>query len=339
MKNTLVNTTLRHWLVAAIAACTLGFASADELWTEDFAAAKTQAGKDKKDLLMDFTGSDWCSWCVKLKEEVFNKKEFKDEAPKQFVLVELDFPQQKEQPENIKKQNAELNEKFAIEGFPTIVLADSLGRPYAKTGYAPGGPVPYLKQLNELKAVREKRDAAFAKAEKAEGLEKAKALQEGLKEIDPGLVSVHYKTEVDQIISLDKDDTLGMKKGREVAEASQALQTKLEELHQENKFPEFSKTIDEFIATWKLEGSEKQRMLMQKLAIYGPESLDDAEKLVDEIIKIDAKTEIGEQAAQVKSQIGNMRAAAKSEKKEGGESAPKEDPAEKEAAPAKGEKL
>lgn len=324
-------------LVAAALAATfqLSAASAAELWTEDFAAAKETAAKEKKDLLMDFTGSDWCGWCIKLKEEVFSKPEFIEAAPKSFVLVELDYPQQKKQDEKIKAQNEKLSETYAVEGYPTIILADSTGRAYAKTGYEKGGPESYLKSLDELKSKRVKRDEAFAKAEKAEGLDKAKAIQEGLKAMDQEIVDAYYDKEVEQLISLDKDDTLGMKKAHEISKASAALQEKLEELHTAQNYTDFVKEIDTFITTWKLDGVEKQRMLMYKLAVYGPDKLDDAEKLVDEVIKIDEASEISSQAKQVKGQIAKIRAQGTEEKEE--DSKPKakdkkdDDSAEKEA--------
>ncbi len=298
---------MKRSLLSLTFLATLTAAHAAELWTEDFNAAKAQAATEHKDLLMDFTGSDWCSWCIKLKKEVLSQPEFEAAAPKSFVLVELDFPQQKAQDEKIKTQNQKLQETYTIEGFPTILLADATGRAYAKTGYAAGGPVAYLKSLDEMRAIREKRDAAFAKADKAEGLEKAKALDEGLKALDPEIADAYYTKEVDSIVSLDKDDTLGRKKGAEIAKASKELEAKLQKLHGEAKFDEFAAALDEFMAKWKLEGMEKQRLMMNKLAIYGPDKLDEAEKVVDDVIKVDPESQLGKQAAQVKQQIAGMR--------------------------------
>ena len=89
------------------------------LWQTDFKAALEKAKAEKKYVLVDFTGSDWCSWCIKLRGEVFDKEPFKTDAAKQYVLVELDFPQQKELPKDLKKQNEELRDKYKIQGFPT----------------------------------------------------------------------------------------------------------------------------------------------------------------------------------------------------------------------------
>ena len=100
-----------------------GAASEKPAWLTDFAAAKKQAAADKKPILMFFTGSDWCIWCKRLHEDVLDEDEFADFA-KKLVLVELDFPQEKELPAELKKQNAELAEKFKVDGYPcTVVLA------------------------------------------------------------------------------------------------------------------------------------------------------------------------------------------------------------------------
>ncbi len=310
MKLTTITPTLRLLALTALASLTFSTVHAAEGWTEDFEAAKKLAAKEKKDLLMDFTGSDWCAYCIKLKKEVLSKPEFISTVPKSFVLVELDFPQEKEQDAKIKAQNEKLQKDYSIDGYPTVLLADAAGRVYAKTGYMPGGAAPYLAQLEEFQALRVKRDASFTKAAAAEGLAKATALHEGLQVLDPEIVDRYYSKEIDEIIKLDTDDTLGHKKGQEVGKASAELMATLESLHGEHKFKEFAATIDEFITKWKLEGVEKQRVLMNKFGIYDQRDLDKADKLADEIIAIDDKSEIAKQASSIKEQIVQMRAAA-----------------------------
>ena len=124
--------------------------AAEGPWLTDFEEAKKQAAKENKAILMDFTGSDWCGWCVKLDKEVFSKKEFLDYAKKNLVLLEVDFPRKKKLPAETKKQNEGLAKKYKIEGFPTILLTDAKGKKFAKTGYREGGPKPYVKHLKEL---------------------------------------------------------------------------------------------------------------------------------------------------------------------------------------------
>ena len=136
--------------LAAVALClsTLSLSAADA-WLTDLDEGIKVAKAEKKAILVDFTGSDWCGWCIRLKKEVFDQKEFAA-ATKDFVLVELDYPQKKQQSAEVKAKNKALSEKFGIEGFPTIMLLDANGEPFAQTGYQAGGPVKYLAHLAEL---------------------------------------------------------------------------------------------------------------------------------------------------------------------------------------------
>jgi thioredoxin-related protein len=119
-------------------------------WETDFEEASERAKAEKKPMLVDFTGSDWCGWCIKLKKEVFDTQEFKDYAAKNLVLVELDFPRRKEQGDEEKAQNKKLMEKYGIQGFPTILILSDKGREVARTGYKAGGPDAYIEHLKEL---------------------------------------------------------------------------------------------------------------------------------------------------------------------------------------------
>ena len=122
-------------------------------WLTDFAAAKTKAAAEGKDILLNFSGSDWCPWCIKLDEEVFNKYYFKAHAPKYFILVNVDIPNDKSKiPLETQKQNDELVREFGIQGFPTVLLMDAQGEPYAGTGYQAGGPEKYIQHLLQLRA-------------------------------------------------------------------------------------------------------------------------------------------------------------------------------------------
>jgi thioredoxin-related protein len=121
-----------------------------DAWLTDFEQAKEQAQKDNKAILINFTGSDWCSWCIMLHKEVFSHKEFLTYAKNKFVLLELDFPRNKELPEKQKEQNEKLSKQFSIEGFPTVILTDATGKKFARTGYQEGGAKAYIKHLDEL---------------------------------------------------------------------------------------------------------------------------------------------------------------------------------------------
>ncbi len=128
-------------------------AAAEPEWFADFDKAVEAAKAQKKDLLVDFTGSDWCGWCVKLHDEVFSKAEFKAAAPKDFVLVALDFPNGEEAKAKVPnpQRNQELAQKYEIRGFPSILVIDAEGTVIAQTGYMPGGPKPYVENLAKIR--------------------------------------------------------------------------------------------------------------------------------------------------------------------------------------------
>lgn len=127
----------------------------DAIWMTDFEAAKARAVEEDKDLLMDFTGSDWCYWCQRLDGEVFSKPGFINEVSAHFVLVKIDFPRDKSrQSQALQEQNQRLSRVYGIQGYPTIILARADGTPYATTSYHEGGPDAYLEHINELRQQR-----------------------------------------------------------------------------------------------------------------------------------------------------------------------------------------
>ena len=123
-----------------------------EDWFTDVAAAQRVARDDGKDLLMLFTGSDWCHWCQVLDKEVFAEapaSRIKD----RFVLVMLDFPNDTSgMSADTVAQNELWAERMQIEGYPTVILADPDGEEYARTGYQRGGATEYVAHLEELAA-------------------------------------------------------------------------------------------------------------------------------------------------------------------------------------------
>lgn len=119
-------------------------------WLTDIAKAKAEAAKAGKPILIDFTGSDWCGWCVKLKKEVFDTPEFTAWAKDKVVLLEVDFPQKKEQSAEVKKANRALAESYKIEGYPTIVIADAAGKELGRLGYQKGGPAAWTASADKV---------------------------------------------------------------------------------------------------------------------------------------------------------------------------------------------
>ena len=123
-------------------------ARAELTWLIDLDEAKKVAMKENKKLLVDFTGSDWCGYCIKLHKEVFDTPEFEKFA-KDYVLVELDFPKRKEQPAAEKAKNQAAQKKYGVNGFPTVIIMNTSGKVLNRAeGYSPdSGPSAYLPQL------------------------------------------------------------------------------------------------------------------------------------------------------------------------------------------------
>lgn len=247
--------------------------AADASWTVDFAGAKATAEKDKKDLFIEFTGSDWCPPCKRLKADILDQDTFKKEAPQHFVLVMLDFPNDKsKQTAEEIAQNRELQKQYAINGFPTVLLADATGRPYSKTVGFPGiSPDEYVKRMAAARKVRESRDAAFAAAAKATGIEKAKLLDQGLTGIDEELIASSYKAEVDQIIAADADGKAGLKAKYQSLLLLPLVASALEDIQQSgDDAPSMLKQIDELIVKMNATGQALQEAHFAKaIIVYG----------------------------------------------------------------------
>ena len=137
-------------LLVSLLALTLLPLRAGEAWLTDHAKALEKAKAENKPVVMDFTGSDWCGWCIKLDKEVFDTPSFQAYAQKNLVLLKLDFPRKRSIPASEKKQNEELAAKYGIRGFPTIVVLNSEGTQVGQLGYRPGGPGPWIAELEKF---------------------------------------------------------------------------------------------------------------------------------------------------------------------------------------------
>lgn len=186
-------------------------------WIRDVEDGKKQARAAAKDLFIVFTGHGWCAHCEILDREVFQQAEFVRSASKDYVFVELDFnfgdsPQEQER----QKHYRELQNKYLIRVFPTVVLADADGVPYAMmTGYSTGrGPTKTLAKIRLARVAKKQRDRQFELAKSSTGIERVAHFHKGIQSVatllgsldergdDP--VLVFYKRQVDEILRSDK---------------------------------------------------------------------------------------------------------------------------------------
>ena len=125
--------------------------AAEELqWLTDLPKAQAQAKKENKLVMLDFTGSDWCGWCIKLNKEVFSTPDFAKYAKDNLVLVEVDFPDRKEQTAAQKTANEALKKKYKIRGYPTIIVLNAEGKQVGELHYM-NSPKPFIAELEKLK--------------------------------------------------------------------------------------------------------------------------------------------------------------------------------------------
>lgn len=136
--------------------CTPLAAQNSDGWYDDFDLASTAAKAQGKDLLVDFTGSDWCGWCIKLHKEVFVRDKFLIPAKEKFVLVALDYPRSEEAKAKVPnpERNNELRKTYKVRGYPTVLLMTADGEVYGNTGYRKGGAESYIQYLDTLIAKR-----------------------------------------------------------------------------------------------------------------------------------------------------------------------------------------
>lgn len=209
-------------------------------WVLDFNAAKAKAKAENKHLLINFTGSDWCGWCKRLESEVFAHKEFIDAASKNYVMVYLDFPNAQELKDKVvdAELNQKLSKEFGVQGFPTIMLTNADGHPYARTGYKDGGPTPYVTHLDEL---RVKSDAVEALAKAGADSATAEQLKAGFEVMaEQGLFEYPaYSWVLGKAKAMDADGSLGMK--TQVEKFEEEAQLKALMPKQRGQQPDFAK--------------------------------------------------------------------------------------------------
>mgnify|MGYP001544232356 CR=1 FL=1 len=167
--------------------------SASEMpWLLDLDEALAKAKEVDKPVLVDFSGSDWCIWCIRLDKEVFAQAEFIEWAKDHVVPCLLDFPR-KERKDTVsaeqQKKNKEAFEKFGVRGYPTVLLLAPDGTVIARTGYRRGGPKPYIKHLERLILFCKACHSRKKRIEKAEGFAKAKLGASLLKHCPEGAAS------------------------------------------------------------------------------------------------------------------------------------------------------
>lgn len=149
---------MKSWLfIFVFALCGITSNAQENAWNTDLAKAIEISQKNNKPILMFFTGSDWCGWCIRLQKEVLNTQKFREWASQNVVLLELDFPRRITLSAELQKQNADLQGFFKVSGYPTIWIANAKKsgnqitfEQLGSTGYVSGGADIWLDGANKI---------------------------------------------------------------------------------------------------------------------------------------------------------------------------------------------
>ena len=136
--------------MAITVAALLSLSANAATWLTDLPSALSTARAENKLVLLSFTGSDWCGWCIRLRNEVFSQPAFEAYAAEHLVLIEADFPRYKAQDDALKQANAVLARHFHVHGYPTLFVLNAQAQQLGSLGYVPGGPNAFLAELDRV---------------------------------------------------------------------------------------------------------------------------------------------------------------------------------------------
>ena len=257
-------------------------------WMTDLEAAKTKAAAENKAVLVDFTGSDWCGWCIRLRKQVLDTPAFETYAKDKFVLMEVDVPQNPKFDQALLKRNQELCEQYGVSGFPTILVINPKGDVVGGfSGYV-ASTAEAAKPLDAALATA----ALLAKAETQQGAEQVATLAAAYKSL-PEDLRENASALRQRIIALDTDDTSGMKRLQRVQEQRVALQ---QAINKAASAAEAIAIVDQALPTAEPENKAGMLQIKFQLMFMSAQTVDDIKasaEVMRQAIEADPNTRPG----------------------------------------------
>lgn len=189
-------------------------------WQTDITSACRQAAAENKAVLVDFTGSDWCHWCIRLRKEIMDTPEFEAYAKDKFIPVEIDIPNDRSKNPELYAHNEELAEQYGINGFPTVLVLNAEG--VVLGGFVGGRPgigavrAPLENALQNIRTWQETR--------RLQGMERARALMELRGHLGRAIPPAGLEQEIRE---LDTADTFGLRRAHAVSEQMRNFQNSI----------------------------------------------------------------------------------------------------------------
>lgn len=180
-------------------------------WMTDLEAAKAKAAAENKAVLVDFTGSDWCGWCIRLRKQVLDTPAFEQYAKDKFVFMEVDVPRNPKFDKELRARNEKLCDQYGVDGFPTILVLTPQGDVVGGfNGYTPS----VAEAAAPLDAALEVA-ALLRKADSQQGTEQLATLVQAYKAIPAEMRSGAAGLKA-RIVALDPQDTSGLRYQQQV---------------------------------------------------------------------------------------------------------------------------
>ena len=209
-------------------------------WMTDYEAAKTQATEQGKDILVNFTGSDWCGYCIRMRKDVLEQPEFDAYVADKFVLLEIDIPRAP-LPQEERERRMKLCRQYDVTGFPTFLVLNSAGD---VLGGFTGGRPNVTATAAVLDEARE-RGKQLAAARALSGTDRAKAIYE----IYQNFPKNFKKTAValqNEINEYDPQDSLGVQDRVAADKQMQDLMSEVRSYHR--NFQKQSEIFERYLA-------------------------------------------------------------------------------------------
>jgi len=290
-------------------------------WLDSYNEGVMQAEKEGKDLLLLFTGTDWIEMCEIFFRDVLSQSGFVEPVRERFVLVKLEYPEDNRFPAERRQEAAQLQllrDAYRIPGFPTLVISDVQGRPFAFTGYQPIGAQQYAAMCLVLAETKSRRAAALEAAEKLEGPRRTEAIARGIPELPGNMGARFFRKEIEAAIAADPQNESGFVDDfrRLIADVDYA--NAMHRLGREKEWAFMIELTNRYLSEHEFSSRQRQAVLLHR---YGAEEkLRDWESAIRTLLAIvetDPESDLGKKAAGVLAEWRRNKIAADAEKANG----------------------
>ncbi len=268
------------------------------VWLPNYEEASAKAKTANRDLFVFIGGSDWSAASRAYKANVIASPQLAPALGGEFLWLELDHP---ELPTEAQKAAAKANKNFnvTIHNYPGVVLLDAEGRCYLKLEAPQGGVGELAAAVKAARALKARRDAALALADKANGLERARQLGAALDVLGPTCLQhgrQSHRKLLDELKKLDPNDTVGTQR-RLTFNPDGFAEKDLWPLTGKKKFADAHKLVDKELADLRNNLWLRQHLMALKFFVFQQEEkLDDAVKQLQQLIALDRTSDMARQA-------------------------------------------